>query len=202
MDPLQILKECTAEAHRRLEAEGMLARLVSPDLSIDEYRLVLVRMLGYVEPMEEALSAAAADLRLDVERRRKAHLISADLRALGYDASSIRSIPRCTALPDISSVDAALGALYVMEGSTLGGRIICKRVGRSLDLDPESGAGYYHGYGTDTGVMWKELSNAIRSRLAGGGSVSAMAASADAVFESLRKWLTHCSYDRAETRLG
>ena len=55
----------------------------------------------------------------------------------------------------------AVGCLYVLEGSTLGGQIILRRAAERLGIDADTGAGFFHGYGAQTGAMWRGLVDAI-----------------------------------------
>lgn len=49
----------------------------------------------------------------------------------------------------------AFGSLYVMEGSTLGGKMIYKVVKELLGLDEQNGLSFFYGYGAETGNKWK-----------------------------------------------
>ncbi|MGI4830067.1 MAG: biliverdin-producing heme oxygenase [Janthinobacterium lividum] len=58
--------------------------------------------------------------------------------------------------------DAAfLGAFYVLEGSTLGGRFIAQHVETTLGISPGQGDAYFRGHGEHTGAMWREVTEAI-----------------------------------------
>lgn len=81
-----------------------------------------------VLPLEDALEAAgAAALLADWPLRRRAGALRADLARLGLRAPSESPVP---ALP---SPVHGLGALYVLEGSRLGGRVLHRRVLGSPD---------------------------------------------------------------------
>lgn len=47
-----------------------------------------------------------------------------------------------------------LGYLYVKQGSTLGGQVLCRRLSRSLDLTPERGMSFFSGFGEQTRQNW------------------------------------------------
>jgi heme oxygenase (biliverdin-IX-beta and delta-forming) len=42
----------------------------------------------------------------------------------------------------MSSPARALGVLYVIEGSTLGGQVIARRIAEALHIGPQDGAGF------------------------------------------------------------
>jgi heme oxygenase len=96
-----------------------------------------------------------------LEGRRRSPLIAADLEVLGGE------VPEVDAgegerwfgeflRGDAGERDAAfLGAMYVMEGSTLGGQYIARQVEKTLGLAPGRGDAYFRGYGDETGPMWR-----------------------------------------------
>ena len=53
----------------------------------------------------------------------------------------------------------ALGILYVVEGSSLGGRFILKNLETIPGLDNGKGVSYFTGYGNKTGSQWKNFLN-------------------------------------------
>jgi heme oxygenase len=55
----------------------------------------------------------------------------------------------------LASSDHLLGALYVLNGSALGGQIILGRVCIGLGLSPRSGARYFRGDGRRTRTIWQ-----------------------------------------------
>lgn len=55
------------------------------------------------------------------------------------------------------SVPFAIGIMYVVEGSTLGGRFILKNIQDALGYDETNGASYFAGYGNKTGSHWKKF---------------------------------------------
>lgn len=121
---------------------------------------------------------------LDPAQRRKLALLEMDLRALGIAPNEDH--PPTPAVPD---AEAALGALYVLEGATLGGRVIHRHVAGPLGLTPERGGAYYHGYGAETGARWKELGAAIDRHVALHGGEARVVAGAVDCFAALEAWL-------------
>ncbi|MDX7950878.1 biliverdin-producing heme oxygenase [Lichenihabitans sp. Uapishka_5] len=90
-----------------------------------------------VFPLEQALDAAGATALLpDWPARRRAAALRADLAALGLPA------PIAPSGPFLPSRDHALGALYVLEGSRLGGRVLHRRVMNSSDVTVRSATGF------------------------------------------------------------
>ena len=46
-------------------------------------------------------------------------------------------------LPDLQGVQEALGCLYVVEGSTLGGQVIARHLRQTLGVDPRCGGSFF-----------------------------------------------------------
>src|SRR5690606_27710661 len=96
----------------------------------------------------------------DVDERRKTDWILEDLN---FFCPSRPAIPPNHHTPGIDSSFQAMGALYVIEGSTLGGQMICKMVAKRLGISPGSGFKFFSGYGEDTARMWAEFKDFMNS---------------------------------------
>lgn len=122
------LREETADLHRRVEdAVGLPGSVRSRDDYVD----VLGRFLRLHEPLEKRLSAVAwrqgwTELGIELGRHRRAHLLADDLKALAAAPSSRPAPP--LALPRLRTFGEALGCLYVLEGSSLGGRMLAPAI--------------------------------------------------------------------------
>jgi heme oxygenase len=122
-------------------------------------------------------------LGIDFQERRKASLLEKDLVAVGTPPELVE---RCRWLPDASSLDRACGALYVMEGSTLGGQHI-SRMASQAHVD-EKVLHYFKSYGARVGEMWKSLGEALNRFAEIGGDESEIVEGARDTFEALRAW--------------
>jgi len=113
-----ILREATAEQHRRLDAAAGGMRLDAPG----GYGAFLVAQADALLPVERALEDHdIARLLPDWSERRRAPPLLADLRELGLRTEPMRA--------PAFGCDAALwGAAYVLEGSRLGARFLLPRV--------------------------------------------------------------------------
>jgi len=150
------------------------------------YTWFLAKQYGFLVPLEAAWDACPLSAELDLPARRRAPLLVSDLSVLGLDAGRL---PLCHALPPLGDPAQALGALYVVEGSTLGGRALAPRVGEALGLGPEQGAAFLHGRGARTLTMWKTFCAHVEALAAGEPQqVPAMVDAARDCFERLRRW--------------
>lgn len=150
-------------------------------------------MWGYHAPLEARLDAAEAwqSVGLDGTDRRRAQRLRSDLLALGLSEGDIDRLPRCKALPQVATPSDALGCVYVVEGSTLGGQMILRHLARHLEVRAGQGASFFAGYGSKTGMRWKETCAAIEAFDASGvGSTEGAARAAVATFTSLETWLS------------
>jgi heme oxygenase len=78
----------------------------------------------------------------DYAHRRKSTLLLNDISKLKGN----HTLDICSNIPAITNVCQAIGALYVLEGSTLGGRFIYRNIESALDLQVNSGASFFYGY--------------------------------------------------------
>lgn len=118
------LKVRTASLHQ--EAETLLG-LPQSIVGRDDYANWLERFLGYYAPLERAFDTFRDWKTLEPfpARSVQSQRLARDLDELGFDRSTLAGIPTapCPSLPTFAH---ALGARYVLEGSTLGGKVILR----------------------------------------------------------------------------
>ena len=183
-DVLHRLRTGTAEEHEDVERT---LDLMSPALGSTRLADVLGRMHGFWLAAEAGLDRWAAATPADAEavdwpRRRRAALFAADLRALG--AEPARKGPELAAVTD---TDRALGRLYVLEGSTLGGMFIDRHLA-SLPRLADVRVRAFSPYGSETGAMWAAFRRVTRERVSAGGDADAMVDSGRETFRALADW--------------
>ncbi|GEO98757.1 biliverdin-producing heme oxygenase [Methylobacterium haplocladii] len=174
------LRAATAQAHQALERDlDWEARTAT----LPGYRDLLALMRGFHAGFEPAIGLALGDEDFFGPRRRLGAL-DADLARLGLDATSIAALPAI--LPNaLTSRASGYGALYVLEGSTLGGQVIGRSIAERHGPNAEAACSYYRGHGRATGRMW----NAFRARLDGLDGDDALEAGI-ATFDALRVWVS------------
>jgi heme oxygenase len=193
-DVLRRLRSETAAEHRAVEDT---LDLLDPHLTRDRLVQVLTAMHGFWQAAEAGLDtwahACPADATtVDWSRRRRSHLFAADLATLGA-AGDPAGTPE---LPPVADTDEALGRLYVLEGSSLGGVFIDRHLA-SLPRFADAGPlGAFTPYGEETGAMWHAFRQVTRERVAGGGDADRLVGAARDTFGALAVW---CGAPAAES---
>ena len=166
MDPNE-LRERTRSEHEAVES---VMPLMQEGLTRELYVHVLRCLYPVVHGWETwALEGAPGELLPLVQARRRSALLADDLRfwdgAADYDSSAVIEALNGLAADKSAEAYAAvfLGAMYVMEGSTLGGQYIARHVEETLGLTTCEGDAYFRGYGEQTGAMWMEFKKRLGS---------------------------------------
>ena len=152
-----MLREGSVSFHRRLDTLPQMMRLLSPELSVGEYIGCLRGLQQAHVPLEQAVEAylAGNNLPFDFTPRRKAALIGRDIAF--YSPEEDLSPSSYPASPPIDDAASLVGALYVIEGATLGGRMIAARLAKSISARPAAGADFFNVYGDQVDQRWREL---------------------------------------------
>ncbi len=153
------MRELSYDFHRRLDELPALSLLVSPELELSGYLHSLRALSNAHHPAEWAIEIylAGTPRVFDFAPRRKADLLERDLADLGGDSQTPSAAESGGRAPTIDSRAALVGSLYVVEGSTLGGRVIARNVVRRLGLSGELGARFFHAYGDRVESRWREF---------------------------------------------
>lgn len=149
---------------------------------------MLERFLGFWRPLEARLGALEgwAAQGIDFEARRRVPALEADLRAL--DIAGSGPDRDCICLPPTRSMAEGFGCMYVLEGSTLGARVISRQLNASLGITPGSGGRFFHAHGDRTGEMWQVFGAALTRFAASCDAHERIVAAALATFGALRSW--------------
>ena len=147
------IKEDTKDAH--LQLEKIVVNHLKKVRSETDYAILLRYFYAYFTTLERTIAPFVTESILaDFSTRRKADRLADDILALG---ESIENLP-VVKMPEINSGADAMGALYVMEGSVMGGSII---IGMLQKYGITKGFEFFSGYGPATGKMWAEFIDAL-----------------------------------------
>lgn len=177
-----ITKDSTQEAHR--DVENFLLPKLAAIRHRNDYAVLLRMFYGYYSPLEKKIERfITPSLLPDLAERRKAEALRHDLHALQSEAQMVV----CKDLPKIDNEAQALGALYVLEGSTLGGKMIAKMLLQNTALSlTENEVRFFLGYKEDTGKKWKAFLEVLNRQPAGD-----VVEAANETFLQLKSWMQH-----------
>ena len=88
----------------------------------------------------------------------------------------------------IADTDEALGRLYVLEGSTLGGTFIDRHLATLPDLADGARLCAFSPYGAETGAMWHAFRRVTREHVRDGGDADRLVAAPRTTFTVLADW--------------
>ncbi len=151
------LRRETADLHTAVEEAAGLPHSVG---SRSDYLVLLRRLLSFHASVESALADTAwsrrwVELGIDLPRYRRSALLFEDLAATG--APVVRPVE--FAPFSLSTFGAALGCLYVVEGSALGGRVIAPAIRRRLG---EVSTLFFDGAGRGHPSAWRDLRTVLQ----------------------------------------
>jgi heme oxygenase len=175
------LRAETRDLHDWIEARLDLGQ----DLSAARYRGLLERWFGFVEPFESRPAPQAA--REWIEPAWRTHWLAEDLGAMGLSAAEIRALPRCPLAELNTTVPCVFGALYVLEGSALGGRIIAGWARRACG-EALNAFRFFDGHGDQTLPRWRRFNAQMDARVSSASHGAAIDA-ARKTFTLLGHWL-------------
>ncbi|MBI6656865.1 biliverdin-producing heme oxygenase [Pseudomonas carnis] len=184
---LETLRTGTGLLHVALEQR---LPFFSERLDAQWYRRLLQAYYGFYQPMEAALydSGLIPD-GYESALRLKTPTLVHDLHALGLTEHAIHALPRCTQLPVLDTPAACLGALYVLEGATLGGQVLRREMALRLNVNADNGGAFLNVYGAETGRRWKDFLDYLgRQPLDTDAAVRAVMA-ARSTFSGFEQWL-------------
>jgi heme oxygenase (biliverdin-IX-beta and delta-forming) len=177
------LKEHTRDKHALLEK--LLLGRITNIAEVSDYVALLSLLYGYYAAIENELTLYLRDSsHADFLSRRKADKILGDI---ALHAPGHKKPPLCARLPEVSSFHTALGVLYVLEGSTLGGRIIAQLISRKLNV--AAGLNFFLSYGDEVDKMWASFKAVLREPFTR-EQESEVIAGAIETFETFYYWMS------------
>ena len=185
---LMQLRAGTRAAHARMEAHDALSRLLSPDLRVTDY----IYALRALHALHSGIAARLASLSVDLPKG--FGFDTARLALLNKDLAWFNAAPsrRLGMAGSVNDTESAMGALYVLEGSALGARVIGKAVCASLGVMPAEGGDFFCGATADAArARWAAMSSGINEAGTAMGPQARLRVvkSANATFNALERAL-------------
>lgn len=181
------LRRDTEAVHAGLEEQ---LDLLNPTLSLTRYKAILRAFLGFYEPLETALKPLLpAAPPLGFAPPNKTPLLVRDLHYLGLSPGEIRELPRCDYTPRISRIEHLAGAVYVLEGASLGAKVVARALDKNLNLQSDTGAAFFSQGACGSSTRWKQTLRWLRQlSLSKNICVNELVGSARSVFTGLSRW--------------
>ncbi len=135
-----------------------ILRLTEP-MSLARYAAIMSGFDAFLRAWEPRVQdALPARLQPWFRARRRGGFASADIDWLRDEAdeSPVPMDAKAAATIPLDHLVQVLGSIYVIEGSALGGRIVAPHLKTTLGIGPGHGASYFHGFGSQTGDMWRD----------------------------------------------
>ncbi|MGI4020651.1 MAG: biliverdin-producing heme oxygenase [Janthinobacterium lividum] len=179
------LKQHTLTSHQQLEKAliGQIRQINSPEM----YVTMLQLFYSYFGALEDYINQNINSVQLsDYPLRRKTESILQDLKTFNGTKPEKTKIAD---LPVITNNLQAFGALYVIEGSTLGGQIISKMIMKQLNLTDSKGLSFFSSYGDQTPAMWASFKTALNRQAQNKEEEMLLINAADDTFVKFKYWI-------------
>jgi len=169
------IRAATREHHQRAEHAEFQQRLVAGKHGPAPYAAWLGQMRLLHEALErleqEGVRAAGRTTWPITDAQHRTASIAADLAVIGSESSRVTPLPavqafiaRCEAwAADPAEAWKLLGAWYVLEGATNGGRYIARNVRRGAGLAGVDGTRYLDPYGEEQPQRWQAFKEAFNA---------------------------------------
>lgn len=199
------VKACTDSAHKRLHGVPQFDALLRGTLSLEDYADLMAVLSAFYQELD-AVAASACQIYLNpaipYRYRPRSPLIGADVAAvrdrLGRHSASSQAEFLRPDLPAIGSGAALAGLVYVVDGATLGGRLLNKSAARLLGAEDARGRSYWRWCDTHGAAQWKAALALIDRYGQEQSGRHEMAETALATFEALeRQFALHAPQDWA-----
>ncbi len=179
------IKAATQEYHQ--QTEKILIGKMKNMRSVNDYTDILKVFYGYFGGLEKQIDKYINPTNLtDYDERRKTAALANDVLAFGNVLPQQASGRQ---LPAIESGLQAFGAAYVIEGSTLGGKIISKMVQQHLGITDGKGLSFFNGYGEETNNKWAAFQQVLNNVAATPEKEDKVIAAANDTFKKFKEWM-------------
>jgi heme oxygenase len=172
----EILRHATQGPHERLHHHAGFSAVQHATITLPHYQALLTRLYGFYLPFETATGGAPL----------RTQWLAQDLAWFGIEPAAIRP---CQHIPPYPSPAHRLGALYVVEGSALGGRTLCRGLDQLLGEAATEGRRFFTGHGPATGDTWRGFLNQLAAAGQTPPARTALISAAVETFAVFETWL-------------
>lgn len=153
----EYLKQNTAEYHDAAEKLFNSEKIFNKTFTLEDYKKIIhtnyLMLLHSENKIFRSLSDKYSE-KLQLNNRIKLPLIEKDLESLSLENQTVSHDLQ------FDNEHEALGAMYVIEGSTLGGNVIAKQLSKTEGFDNVT-FNFFGCYQENTGPMWKNFKEVL-----------------------------------------
>ncbi len=186
---LQNLRSETSISHLMLEQNSYSIALMSSKVTLKDYANYLQKLYGFVLGFETYVYPLLKKIDPDIDLRRNNEFMQSDLQNLQIELQIIPIVPEEHFKINYPDVLSALGGLYVLEGSMLGGVMIKKHLTEKLQNEVVENTKYLTGYGSETGQVWKSFLKILSENAPDVKTENIIIDSAKNTFNLLNQWI-------------
>ena len=191
MTLLQQLRDDTRDLHDTTESVAYVDKIKAATMTTDDYADLLLKNYVIHDRLENALAAAASVVEeghplRDFLRPQRVDLILEDLESLDREAPML---PMDMPL-QIYSLPGLVGTLYVVEGSSMGSKMIAKQLKRSEQIESGASFEFYETMGRGSSDRWQHFRSIVSDRDWSESERGEVIAAARRTFEFIREVFT------------
>lgn len=156
------LRDATAPLHKQLNEQPLLEALLGKELPLADYQQLLGIYYSLYHQLEAAIKTylRLQPIDFNYQPRYKTPLLLNDLKYWHIKPEPLR----CQIdLPELNSLGALLGLLYVLEGSSLGANFIAQHLKLSYGYTRSTGSDFFSAYGEQTKTHWQSFISYLNS---------------------------------------
>ena len=164
-----LLRTETAQNHKTLESLMFVNEIMNNTLSTDQYKKLLT--INYIihqkleNTLANSLDSTIAE-QLGMKDRLKLGALEQDLNYWNISTLTLPELSFELFIPE-KNIAEVLGALYVLEGATLGGNVIKRHLLANPNFkNHEDGLNYYGVYGEELSAKWKIFLSVLNEHVA------------------------------------
>lgn len=183
------LQELTKPFHTKIETNVFALKLKNKTLTMDDYIEWLQKMYFFHRPIEQTVAGFVefAEYGVELSSRFRADAALCDLDRLGIAFD--KNIKIDVRIPSVTSFTEALGVMYVLEGSTLGGKVIAGMLNELFSDCQPLPTDYFYSRGENLIPMWMTYVEALNRFDINGQDTDILINSACETYSKLNDWL-------------
>jgi len=152
---LEKIKSQTRQYHDNIEKLAYSNQIMNGSLNLEQYKSLISANYIFNKVVEEKL-VSIEELKnyelLEIDKRRKTAYLENDLVSININKNDLFKYEQNLSV-EISNIFEAIGYLYLLEGSTLGGSVILKKIKRNKNINIKN-FNFYGCYGEQTREKW------------------------------------------------